>query len=98
MYYLPRYLGNFFTSASTVRATCSAMTSLAISQTRGCSPTKGRAGTVNVRRIRLAKAMRRAVPKYMLPNVYHRLERLPYNANGKVDRVRLKETYLDGAN
>ena len=46
----------------------------------------------------LAKAMRRAVPKYMLPNVYHRLERLPYNANGKVDRVRLKETYLDGAN
>ena len=46
----------------------------------------------------LVKAMRRAVPKYMLPNVYHRLERLPYNANGKVDRVKLKEQYLDGAN
>ena len=25
----------------------------------------------------LVKAMRRAVPKYMLPNVYHRLERCP---------------------
>ena len=46
----------------------------------------------------LVKSMRRAVPKYMLPNVYHRLERLPYNANGKVDRVKLKEQYLDGAN
>ena len=45
----------------------------------------------------LARAMRAAVPKYMLPNVYHRLERLPYNANGKVDRVLLKERYLHGA-
>lgn len=46
----------------------------------------------------LAKAMRRAVPKYMLPNVYHKLARLPYNANGKVDRVLLKEQYVNGAN
>ena len=44
----------------------------------------------------LAKAMRQAVPKYMLPNLYVRLDRLPYNANGKVDRVRLKEQYLHG--
>ena len=45
----------------------------------------------------LAKAMRAAVPKYMLPNVYVQLERLPYSANGKVDRVLLKERYLHGA-
>lgn len=44
----------------------------------------------------LAKAMRRAVPKYMLPNIYVKLDRLPYNANGKVDRVYLKEHYLHG--
>ena len=45
----------------------------------------------------LARAMRAAVPKYMLPNVYIRLDRLPYNANGKVDRALLKERYGHGA-
>lgn len=45
----------------------------------------------------LAKAMRQTVPKYMLPNIYVKLDRLPYNANGKVDRVLLKERYLHGA-
>lgn len=45
----------------------------------------------------LAKAMRALMPKYMLPNIYHKLERLPYNANGKVDRVALKEQYVNGA-
>lgn len=45
----------------------------------------------------LAKAMRSIVPKYMLPNVYVQLEQLPYNANGKVDRVYLKEQYIHGA-
>ena len=44
----------------------------------------------------MAKAMRTIVPKYMLPNIYVRLDRLPYNANGKVDRVLLKERYLHG--
>ena len=44
----------------------------------------------------LARAMRQLVPKYMLPNLYERLEQLPYNANGKVDRVLLKERYLHG--
>lgn len=45
----------------------------------------------------LARAMRLAVPKYMLPNIYVKLDTLPYNANGKVDRVLLKERYLHGA-
>ena len=45
----------------------------------------------------LAKAMRALVPKYMLPNIYVKLDEMPYNANGKVDRVKLKEQYIHGA-
>ena len=37
----------------------------------------------------LAKALRTALPKYMLPNVYEKLEALPHNANGKLDRAAL---------
>ena len=46
----------------------------------------------------LAKAMRKLVPKYMLPNIYEKLDALPYNANGKIDRVQLKERYLHAEN
>ena len=42
----------------------------------------------------LAKTLRTLLPKYMLPNLYEKLETLPYNANGKVDRVALKERFL----
>ena len=42
----------------------------------------------------LAKALRTALPKYMLPNVYEKLEALPHNANGKLDRAALKERFL----
>ncbi len=42
----------------------------------------------------LAKTLRTLLPKYMLPNLYEKLERLPYNANGKIDRVALKERFL----
>ena len=41
-----------------------------------------------------AKAMRRAVPKYMMPNLYERLGQMPYNGNGKIDRVQLKARFL----
>lgn len=33
------------------------------------------------------------LPKYMFPNVTRRLDRMPYNANGKVDRIELKRMY-----
>lgn len=46
----------------------------------------------------LAKHLRDALPKYMIPNIYVQLDSLPYNANGKIDRVRLKEMVLDGKN
>ena len=42
----------------------------------------------------LARAMRRLVPKYMLPNIYEKLDALPMNANGKIDRVKLKEQFI----
>lgn len=32
------------------------------------------------------------VPEYMLPNVFHKLDQMPLNMNGKIDRVKLKET------
>ena len=31
------------------------------------------------------------VPEYMLPNKLITLEQMPINANGKIDRVKLKE-------
>ena len=42
----------------------------------------------------LARAMRRLVSKYMLPNIYEKLDALPMNANGKIDRVKLKEQFI----
>lgn len=39
-------------------------------------------------------AIREKLPRYMQPNLYRRVEAMPYNANGKIDRVRLKEEYF----
>lgn len=33
------------------------------------------------------------LPKYMVPTKYHKLESIPLNANGKIDRTLLKEKY-----
>ena len=32
----------------------------------------------------------------MLPNVIKMIDKMPYNANGKIDRVKLKELYFNG--
>ena len=37
------------------------------------------------------------LPKYMLPNVFHQLEHLPLNLNGKLDRAALKAQYTGAA-
>ena len=34
------------------------------------------------------------IPKYMVPTVYHKLIRFPYNDNGKIDRKMLGEEYI----
>lgn len=33
------------------------------------------------------------IPKYMYPNVFRKQEKMPYNANGKIDRVALQREY-----
>ena len=33
------------------------------------------------------------LPKYMIPTKYHKLESLPINNNGKIDRLYLKNLY-----
>ncbi len=42
----------------------------------------------------IATALRHLLPKYMLPNHYHKLDTLPLNPNGKVDRVALRTQYV----
>ena len=43
----------------------------------------------------IVKGARALIPKYMLPNVYTKVEQMPYNPNGKIDRVALKKEYLN---
>lgn len=44
----------------------------------------------------LLDIFREKVPSYMQPNEIVRVQELPYNANGKIDRKKLKEDYLNG--
>lgn len=46
----------------------------------------------------IVTALKPLIPKYMMPNLYHPVEKMPYNANGKIDRNTLKRTYLDETN
>ena len=39
----------------------------------------------------LRKYLNTLVPEYMLPNIYRKLDTMPLNINGKIDRVKLKE-------
>jgi D-alanine--poly(phosphoribitol) ligase subunit 1 len=43
----------------------------------------------------LRKELRKIIPDYMIPSVFFHEEALPKNPNGKVDRKRLKEKYLN---
>ena len=40
-----------------------------------------------------AKYLKEKLPRYMAPSFYEQLERMPYTANGKIDRMKLKERY-----
>ena len=44
----------------------------------------------------LIKFVSNLIPKYMFPNRIIRLDKMPYNANGKIDRVSVKEDYFNG--
>jgi D-alanine--poly(phosphoribitol) ligase subunit 1 len=49
----------------------------------------GEAGPVSIR-----QELSRLLPKYMLPTVFHRMDALPRNPNGKIDRQRLATEFL----
>ena len=42
----------------------------------------------------IRREMGRILPKYMLPTVYQRLDTMPRNPNGKIDRTKLKEMFV----
>ena len=42
----------------------------------------------------ILKKLRDKVPKYMFPNVMIQMESLPQTLNGKIDRLRLREYYV----
>lgn len=44
----------------------------------------------------ILKSLSDKLPKYMFPNVLQKVEKMPYNRNGKIDRVKLKEQYFNG--
>ncbi len=44
---------------------------------------------------KFAAELRKILPKYMMPNVFKHMERLPVNLNGKIDRPQLKEGYFN---
>jgi len=46
----------------------------------------------------LIKYIENILPKYMYPNVFKNITKMPHNANGKIDRVKLKEIYFDEKN
>jgi len=43
----------------------------------------------------LIKALKTKLPRYMLPNKVNRLENMPFTANGKIDRVKLTQIYIE---
>ena len=43
----------------------------------------------------IRKSLSTILPEYMLPNICHKLEQMPLNMNGKIDRVKLKEKMLE---
>ncbi len=43
----------------------------------------------------IMQELKSRLPKYMMPNVWRITDRLPHNANGKIDRAALKKAYFD---
>lgn len=50
----------------------------------------------NIEKAELITKLNDKLPKYMIPNILERFEAFPYNANGKIDRRKLVESYNDG--
>ena len=41
----------------------------------------------------LVKQLKEKLPRYMIPNYVEQLEEIPFTANGKINRVSLKDKY-----
>ncbi|MGI5976293.1 MAG: amino acid adenylation domain-containing protein [Candidatus Limivicinus sp.] len=50
----------------------------------------------NVDRVTINDAMKKQVPDYMIPNVLKQMDQLPLTKNGKTDRKKLLNSYLEG--
>lgn len=43
----------------------------------------------------LLKALKERIPAYMMPSVFNKIDEMPINLNGKIDRVLLKEEFVE---
>lgn len=43
----------------------------------------------------LIKDIKERIPSYMMPSIFHKLDVMPTNLNGKIDRVKLKQDYIE---
>ncbi|WP_238915173.1 amino acid adenylation domain-containing protein [Clostridium sp. YIM B02555] len=50
--------------------------------------------TGNLELKKLSQLLKQKLPRYMIPNIYHKKESMPLNANDKIDRVKLKNDYI----
>jgi amino acid adenylation domain-containing protein len=51
---------------------------------------------INISAVEIRKHLLKALPKYMIPTQFYKKDVLPRNANGKIDRLLLKELLYDG--
>lgn len=45
----------------------------------------------------LIDGLKAKLPKYMIPNIIYQVDTLPINKNGKIDRQKLRQSYLNGS-
>ncbi|MBN1069065.1 D-alanine--poly(phosphoribitol) ligase [Clostridium botulinum] len=50
--------------------------------------------TGNLEKKDMNKLLIKKLPRYMIPNVYEKINHMPINLNGKIDRVKLKKDYI----
>ena len=50
--------------------------------------------TGNLEMKRLSQLLKKKLLRYMMPNICHRMESMPLNMNGKIDRKKLKDKYV----
>lgn len=45
--------------------------------------------------VQIIKSLQKKLPKYMCPNIFCYMEKMPENSHGKIDRYKLKQDYLE---